>query len=172
VKNFYVYHYKLCNLFIAEENNAICFVSFCADKIPKDFEKSETTLLKKAAKQFNEYFNKDRKNFDLPVILHGTDFQVKVWKALQKISYGQTRSYGELAKMIGNPNASRAVGMANNRNRIAIIFPCHRVIGKDGSLTGYAGGLELKQKLLDLEEDHTKNTKKQRSQRGKRESLS
>jgi len=151
MKKFFVYHYKFCNLFIAEEDGAICIVSFCADKIPKDFEKSETGLLKKAAKQFDEYFKKDRQNFDLPLILHGTDFQVKVWKALQKIPYGQTRSYGELAAMIGNQKASRAVGMANNRNTIAIIFPCHRVIGKDGSLTGYAGGLELKQKLLDLE---------------------
>jgi methylated-DNA-[protein]-cysteine S-methyltransferase len=151
MKKYCVYHYKFCNLFIAEEDEAVCFVSFCADKMFEDFEKSETPLIKKAAKQFNEYFNKDRQNFDLPLILHGTDFQVKVWKALQKIPYGETRSYGELAAMIGNPKACRAVGMANNRNPISIIIPCHRVIGHDGSLTGYGGGLKLKQKLLNLE---------------------
>jgi len=151
MKKYYIYHYKFCNLYIAEENGSIRFVSFGADKIPEDFEKNETPLIKKAAKQFDEYFKKDRQNFDLPLVLHGTDFQVKVWKALQKIPYGQTRSYGELAAMTGNPKACRAAGMANNRNPITIIVPCHRVIGHDGSLTGYGGGLELKQKLLDLE---------------------
>jgi len=151
MKNYFVYHYKFCNLYIAEEDGAICFVSFGAGKIPENFEKSETPLIKKAAKQFDEYFKKDRQIFDLPLILHGTDFQKKVWKALQKIPYGQTRSYAQLAVMIGNPKACRAVGMANNRNPIAIIVPCHRVIGHDGSLTGFGGGLELKQNLLDLE---------------------
>jgi len=152
MKKYCVYHYKFCNLYIAEEDGAVCFVSFGAGKIPEDFEKSETPLIKKTAKQFDEYFNKDRKNFDLPLVLHGTDFQVKVWKSLQKIPYGQTRSYGELAAVIGNPKACRAVGMANNRNPIAIIVPCHRVIGHDGSLTGYGGGLDIKQKLLYLED--------------------
>jgi methylated-DNA-[protein]-cysteine S-methyltransferase len=151
MKKYYIYKYKFCNLHIAEEDEALCYVSFGADEIPKDFEKSETPLIKKAAKQFDEYFKKNRQNFDLPLVLRGTDFQLKVWKALQKIPYGQTRSYGELAAMIGNPKACRAVGMANNRNPITIIVPCHRVIGHDGSLTGYGGGLELKQKLLDLE---------------------
>jgi methylated-DNA-[protein]-cysteine S-methyltransferase len=151
MKKYFIYQYKFCNLFIAEKNDAICFVSSRADKIPKDFEKNETPLIKKAAKQLDEYFNKKRQNFDLPLILHGTDFQVKAWKALQKIPYGETRSYGEQAAVIGNPKACRAVGMANNRNPIAIIIPCHRVIGHDGSLTGYGGGLKLKQKLLDLE---------------------
>jgi methylated-DNA-[protein]-cysteine S-methyltransferase len=151
MKKYFVYCYKFCNLHIAEEDGALCFVSFGSGKIPKNFEKDETPLIKRTAKQFDEYFKKDRQEFDLPLVLHGTDFQVKVWKALQKIPYGQTRSYGELAAMIGNPKACRAVGMANNRNPIAIIVPCHRVIGHDGSLTGYGGGLELKQKLLDLE---------------------
>jgi methylated-DNA-[protein]-cysteine S-methyltransferase len=151
MKKYCVYHYKFCNLFIGEENGAVRFVSFRADKIPKEFEKSETPLIKKAAMQLNEYFNKDRQNFDLPLTLRGTDFQIKVWTALQKIPYGETSSYGELAVMIGNPKACRAVGMANNRNPITIIIPCHRVIGHNGSLTGYGGGLELKQKLLDLE---------------------
>ena len=151
MKKYFVYHYKFCNLFIAEEDGAIRFVSFGVRKIPKDFEKSETPLIKKTARQFDEYFKKERQIFDLPLVLHGTDFQLKVWKALQKIPYGQTRGYGELAAIIGNPKACRAVGMANNRNPIAIIVPCHRVIGHDGSLIGFGGGLELKQKLLDLE---------------------
>ena len=101
--------------------------------------------------QLDEYFNGNRKKFDLPLVLHGTDFQISVWKALQDIPYGKTRSYGEIAARIGSPKASRAVGMANNRNPIVIIVPCHRVLGHNGSLTGFAGGLDLKQGLLDLE---------------------
>jgi len=151
MKKYFVYNYEFCSLFIAEENGAICFVSFSADKTLEGFEKGETPLIKKAAKQLDEYFNKKRRTFDLPLVLHGTDFQIDDWKALQKIPYGQTRSYGEIAVMIGKPKASRAVGMANNRNPISIIIPCHRVIGHDGSLTGYGGGIKLKQKLLDLE---------------------
>jgi methylated-DNA-[protein]-cysteine S-methyltransferase len=151
MKYFYIYSYKFCNLFIIEENACICGVYFKKEKIPKNIEKSETPLIKKAAKQLDEYFNGKRKTFDLPIVMHGTDFQVLVWEALKTIPYGETRSYGQLAAMIGNPKASRAVGMANNRNPISIIVPCHRVIGHDGSLTGYAGGLELKQKLLKLE---------------------
>jgi len=151
MKNFYIYSFKFCNLGIAEENGAICGIFFESDKIPHSFEKSETALIKKAAKQFEEYFDKKRKVFDLPLILHGTEFQKKIWKALQSIPYGETRSYGEVAAITGNPKASRAVGLANNRNPVAIIVPCHRVIGHNGSLTGYAGGLDLKQQLLDLE---------------------
>jgi len=153
MKNFYIYTYKYCNLLIAEENDAVCRVSLSTDKIKtQDFLYSETPLIKKAAKQLDEYFNKKRKVFDLPLVLHGTDFQNKVWKALQNIPYGETCSYGQLAAITGNSKASRAVGMANNRNPIMIIIPCHRVIGKDGSLTGYAGGLKLKKELLELEQ--------------------
>ncbi|MDR1869202.1 MAG: methylated-DNA--[protein]-cysteine S-methyltransferase [Treponema sp.] len=151
MKYFYFFNYNLCNLGVAEEDGAICRVFFNTGKKPDGFEKRETPLIKEAAKQLEEYFNKKLKSFDLPLIFHGTDFQVKVWKALQKIPYGKTRSYGELASLTGNSKASRAVGMANNRNPITIIVPCHRVIGHDGSLTGYAGGLELKRKLLELE---------------------
>jgi len=151
MKYFYLFSNNLCNLIIAEEDGAICRVLFNTEKKPDGFEKRETPLIKEAAKQLDKYFNKKLKSFDLPLILHGTEFQTKVWKALQKIPYGETRSYGELAKLTGNPKASRAVGMANNRNPAAIIVPCHRVIGHDGSLTGYAGGLELKRNLLDLE---------------------
>jgi len=151
MKSVYYYNYNLCKLGIAEENGAICRVFFAAGKAPDNFENTETPLIKKAAAQLEEYFEGKRKNFDLPLVLNGTDFQNRVWEALRKIPYGKTRSYGELAAMTGNPKASRAVGMANNRNPIVIVIPCHRVIGSDGSLTGFGGGLELKQRLLELE---------------------
>lgn len=168
MKIIYNYSFKICNLFvsipkadntskvgitlaIAEEEGAICRIFFSAEKKYDEFEEKESSLIKEAAKQLDEYFNRKRKEFDLPVIPHGTEFQKKVWKELQKIPYGQTRSYGEIAALTGNPKASRAVGMANNRNPIPVIIPCHRVIGSDGSLTGYAGGLELKRQLLELE---------------------
>jgi methylated-DNA-[protein]-cysteine S-methyltransferase len=99
-------------------------------------------------RQLDEYFHGKRRDFDLPLRMHGTKFQRRVWRALTEIPYGATWSYGELAKRIDNPNASRAVGLANGRNPISILVPCHRVIGADGSLTGYGGGLERKQWLL------------------------
>jgi methylated-DNA-[protein]-cysteine S-methyltransferase len=101
--------------------------------------------------QLNQYFAGERTAFDLPVVLHGTPFQLRVWAALQEIPYGTTVSYGELARRIGRPLGSRAVGLANGRNPVSIIVPCHRVIGADGSLTGYGGGLDRKRLLLDLE---------------------
>jgi methylated-DNA-[protein]-cysteine S-methyltransferase len=101
-----------------------------------------------AARQLKEYFAGARQEFDLPLSATGTDFQKRVWRELTKIPFGQTRSYGQLAKRLGNPNGSRAVGLANGRNPIAIIVPCHRVIGADGSLTGFGGGIDRKQWLL------------------------
>jgi len=151
MKKFLFFNNKICNLFIAEEDEKICTVSFKKDKIPDDFTKGESPLLKEAIKQLSEYFGKKRKIFDLPLSLHGTEFQIKVWEELRKIPFGETYSYAKLAAAIGNPKACRAVGMANNKNPIAIIIPCHRVIGRDGSLTGYAGGLEIKKNLLELE---------------------
>lgn len=108
-------------------------------------------LLDAAEAQLREYFAGARRTFDLPLAPHGTAFQQRVWAALRAIPYGETRTYGELAAAIGSPNASRAVGMANHRNPISIVIPCHRVIGANGTLTGYAGGLEIKRKLLALE---------------------
>ena len=108
-----------------------------------------------AAKQLREYFQGKRQDFDVPLDLAGTDFQRKVWSALQKIPYGRTASYADIARRIRNPKAMRAVGLANGRNPVAIIVPCHRVIGADGSLTGYGGGLERKRTLLDLENGTT-----------------
>jgi methylated-DNA-[protein]-cysteine S-methyltransferase len=102
-------------------------------------------------KQLKEYFSRERKEFDLQLEILGTDFQKKVWNELKKIPYGETISYGELANRMGDKNLMRAVATANGANPIPIIIPCHRVIGADGSLTGYGGGLDVKQKLLELE---------------------
>jgi methylated-DNA-[protein]-cysteine S-methyltransferase len=101
-----------------------------------------------AARQLKEYFAGTRRKFDLRLRMQGTDFQQRVWRTLTEIPYGETWSYGQLAKHIGSPNASRAVGLANGRNPIAVIVPCHRVIGADGSLTGFGGGLPRKRWLL------------------------
>jgi methylated-DNA-[protein]-cysteine S-methyltransferase len=106
--------------------------------------------------QIEEYFLGRRTAFDFPLDLRGTDFQVAVWRELLEIPYGQTRTYGEIAKKLGKPRAARAVGMANHDNRIPIVVPCHRVVGHDGSLTGYAGGLQIKQQLLDHERSECK----------------
>lgn len=104
-----------------------------------------------AKRQLTEYFDGTRRDFDLPLAPDGTTFQLRVWDELRRIAYGETISYGELARRIGQPTASRAVGAANGRNPLAIVVPCHRVIGADGTLTGYGGGLPVKQALLALE---------------------
>ena len=111
----------------------------------------EDPIVKNIFIQLREYFNRQRKEFDLPLEILGTDFQKKVWDELTKIPYGETISYGELANRMGDKNLMRAVAAANGANPIPIIIPCHRVIGADGSLTGYGGGLDVKQKLLELE---------------------
>ena len=116
----------------------------------------EKGLFLEAIDQLGAYFKGELKGFDLKLNVQGTNFQKLVWQELVKIPYGETISYGELAKRIGNPNASRAVGMANGRNPISIIIPCHMVIGKNGSLTGFGGGLEVKRILLDMEKENTK----------------
>lgn len=116
-----------------------------------DGENSTTPLTDNVHSQIEEYLAGGRKAFDFPMRLEGTPFQIKVWQALCAIPYGETRTYKQIAEQIGNPKASRAVGMANNKNPIAIVVPCHRVIGANGKLVGYAGGLEMKKALLDLE---------------------
>ena len=111
-------------------------------------------VLVETARQLRAYFDRDLKEFDLPLAPVGTEFQQRVWQGLREIGYGETSSYGELAHRLGKSNAaSRAVGLANGRNPIPIVIPCHRVIGANGTLTGYAGGLDRKQKLLELEQD-------------------
>ena len=114
-----------------------------------------TELLSMATIQLDEYFHGKRTTFSLPFKLTGTPFQLAVWKELQNIPYGQTTSYKEIAQKINKPKAYRAVGMANNKNPLPIIIPCHRVIGSNGKLIGYAGGLNLKNYLLELEKSHT-----------------
>ena len=115
---------------------------------------TEDPVLLEAVRQLKEYFSGSRKAFDLPLHLVGTPFQLKCWQALQKIPYGETRTYGEQAAAIGKPSACRAVGGANHRNPVMIIVPCHRVIGADGSLTGFGGGLDMKAWLLQHEQMH------------------
>lgn len=112
-----------------------------------------TALLRQAAYELEEYFAGTRRMFTFPLAPAGTPFQQRVWEALRAIPYGQTRTYAQIAAAAGNPRASRAAGMANHRNPIAIVIPCHRVIGAGGALTGYAGGLEKKSFLLGLEQE-------------------
>jgi methylated-DNA-[protein]-cysteine S-methyltransferase len=114
-------------------------------------ENRDHPMLVKTQKQLEEYFGRRRKTFSVPLDMRGTPFQKQVWEALLTIPFGETRSYGQLARQLGNPNATRAVGAANGRNPIAIIAPCHRVIGSSGKLTGFAGGLNAKAHLLSLE---------------------
>ena len=111
----------------------------------------DTPLLREAAAQLAEYFSGRRRAFDLPLRPKGTPFQLRCWDALLQIPFGETRSYGQQAAMIGNPKACRAVGMANHHNPLPVLIPCHRVVGANGSLTGYGGGLSIKKTLLQIE---------------------
>ena len=140
-------------LMLTSDGEALTGVWFSPhDDLPlDDWVDERDDVLDDAVAQLESYFAGERTDFDLPLHPHGTDFQLRVWAALREIPYGQTISYGELARRVGNPSASRAVGLANGRNPISIVVPCHRVIGADGSLTGYGGGMERKRTLLDLE---------------------
>jgi methylated-DNA-[protein]-cysteine S-methyltransferase len=121
--------------------------------LPDDLPEADgNPTLEAAADQLREYFAGDRREFDVPLDLHGTDFQKDAWLALATVPYGETRSYGEQAEAIGRPGAFRAVGAANGRNPLPIVLPCHRIVGADGSLTGFAGGIGTKRRLLDLEQ--------------------
>ena len=139
---------KLC---IGEEDDSITRVTW--SKVPQEYIQEETELILNCKIQLEEYFAGNRKQFDLPLAPKGTDFQKRVWKALTDIPYGETRTYGKIAAAVGSPKAARAVGMANNKNPIGIIVPCHRVVGADGKLVGYAGGMEKKEWLLNLEQE-------------------
>ena len=151
MKNIWFYNLPIGKVGIAADDESICQVFFTSGESPEGFELAETPVIKKASEQLAEYFDGKRKSFDLPLKLEGTKFQTAVWQALLTIPAGETRSYKDIAILVGNPGGSRAVGMANNRNPVAVIVPCHRVIGQDGSLTGYAGGLSIKQYLLNHE---------------------
>ncbi len=117
-----------------------------------EYIQEDTVVLQQARQQLDEYFNRERKTFDVPLLMVGTDFQKQVWRGLIDIPYGTTSSYLELSKNIGNEKAVRAVASANGANAISVMIPCHRIIGSDGSLVGYAGGLPAKKKLLQLEQ--------------------
>ncbi len=143
---------KIGPLFIVVSAKALLGVFWKDQKIPKEKPDSlEAKMLDKAEKQLGEYLSGKRKNFDIPFELEGTEFQKRVWAELQKIPYGETRSYKQIAAALKDPNASRAVGTANGKNPISLIIPCHRVINAGGKLGGYAGGLPIKRILLDLE---------------------
>lgn len=137
---------------IVENGSAVTHLFFSRKAQPEHVEWRESPLLRQTAAQLDEYFHGSRRAFDVPLSPQGTEFEQTVWKALQTIPYGETRSYGAIARQIGRPSACRAVGQANNRNPISIIIPCHRVIGANGKLTGYANGLTAKQYLLELEQ--------------------
>ncbi len=139
-------------LTVIDHDNAITEVRFGS------WEQPPSPLTKLAATQLREYAEGRRTTFDLPLAPKGTSFQLAVWNALLQIPYGETRTYGDIAAMIGKPKAARAVGMACNRNPLPILIPCHRVVGKDGKLTGYAGGIDLKQQLLHLERETYERT--------------
>jgi methylated-DNA-[protein]-cysteine S-methyltransferase len=154
MENIFFYETIIGLLGIKENGTNITEIYFGKDEIPINIELKETSLIKKTIDQLEEYFEGKRKSFDLPFEPKGTEFQKSVWNELLKIPYGETCSYGEIAKRIGNPKASRAIGMANNRNPISIIIPCHRVIGASGKLVGYGGGIDIKEKLLNLEKEN------------------
>ena len=147
---FWMFDTPLGTMAVGEEEGAI--VRLWLPNTPKPrLMPHKTPLLERAEEQILEYLNGQRQEFDLPLAFMGTDFQKKVWKALRDIPYGQTERYGELAERIGCPGGARAVGMANRCNPLPILVPCHRVVGAKGQLTGYAGGLEMKRTLLELE---------------------
>jgi methylated-DNA-[protein]-cysteine S-methyltransferase len=141
-------------LLLAGSNSGLRVLSFGNGKCPRNIDPEwglDNSAFQDVVEQVQSYFAGERTDFDVRLELQGTDFQKSVWMALREIPYGETISYKELAKTVGNPKAVRAVGAANGANPIAIIVPCHRVIGNDGSLTGFGGGLPLKRRLLELE---------------------
>ena len=158
MKNMSYFQSSIGVIGIAEEENEITNLWFQSERMPKDAIENKTEMLIEAGAQLTEYLTGKRREFTLPLAPVGTPFMSKVWKCLCTIPYGQTRSYGEIARTIGSPGAARAVGMANNRNPISIIIPCHRVIGSNGKLVGYLGGLDLKGRLLELERNNTVKT--------------
>ena len=153
--NYFCYDTEIGRIKISEKDEKIIGLVFSDYKKENEIEK-ETDAIRKTYLQLKEYLSGKRKNFDIEIEMIGTEFQKKVWKELLNIPYGETRSYKDIAIAIGNEKACRAVGNANNKNPIAIIVPCHRVIGSNGSMTGYAGGLDIKEKLLKIEKYNIK----------------
>lgn len=145
-----LYHQSPVGLLrLSSDDAGLRGIHFVRDTIPET--STDCELLRRTARELDEYFAGVRREFDIPLSLHGTPFQKRVWAALLQIPYGQTRSYAEVAAMAGSPKACRAVGMANHNNPVSILVPCHRVINADGGLGGYGGGLDTKRFLLKLE---------------------
>jgi O-6-methylguanine DNA methyltransferase len=141
---------------LAASERGLVFLEFDRGRFPRESTKQvqweeSADRVRDYVSELEEYFSGTRCEFNCPLDLRGTEFQLKCWRALLEIPYGQTRTYADIARAVGCPNGYRAVGLANNRNPIAIIVPCHRVIASDGSLCGYGGGLDVKRKLLELE---------------------
>ena len=148
MNNIFFYETEIGIIGIRENNKSITDIFF--SKVDTNDNIEETDLIKECFKQLKEYFEGNRMKFDLPLDARGTEFQKKVWNELLNIPYGETKSYKDIAVAIGNEKACRAIGMANNKNPIPIIIPCHRVIGSNGKLVGYAGGVNVKEKLLNI----------------------
>ncbi len=151
MKKLYFYETGLGKIGIAEKNGAVCDIIFPGENISGEVIFEETALICEANRQLLEYLAGSRREFSLPLEPEGTTFMKSVWRQLQNIPYGKTRSYKEVAASLGNIRACRAVGQANHRNPIPIMIPCHRVISADGGLGGYGGGLDIKRLLLELE---------------------
>ena len=154
------YETPIGELLLAGDDDGLAMIGFPKGSMRRDPESDwiyNEKPLASACKQLGEYFSGKRKSFDLPLQFDGTEFQVSVLKALQDIPYGETVSYGEIARRIGKPKAVRAVGAANGRNPLPIVVPCHRVIGSSGDLTGFGGGLDTKEALLRLEAEQTQD---------------
>lgn len=163
--NIQYYKTKYAEFILGSFKNKLCLLDFKYRKMrttvdnrlktgfKAEFVEQDDEILKDTRKQLDEYFNMERKVFDIPIITLGTDFQKCVWKALIKVPYGTTSTYLQLAKDIDNEKAVRAVASANGANSIAFIIPCHRIIGSNGNLTGYGGGLALKKRLIKLEQN-------------------
>ena len=151
-----VYHSPFGKMQLDWEDGAVTALRLARDGL---CEGTPNALTARVFRQLDEYFSGTRRTFDFPCRLHGTPFQQRVWAALRDIPYGETRSYKDIAEAIGHPKAYRAVGMANNANPIFIAIPCHRVIGANGSLVGYGGGLEMKKALLELEKKFLRQRK-------------
>ncbi|MBQ2756755.1 MAG: methylated-DNA--[Oscillospiraceae bacterium] len=145
-----VFKSTIGNILVVEDGDAIVEISLFNGK---SMINDSSALLDITERQLKEYFNGERKTFDIPLRRSGTEFQLKVWRRLSEIPYGTTKTYGEIAKEIGFPKAARAVGGACNKNPIIIVVPCHRVVGANGDMTGFACGIDVKEKLLELEKD-------------------
>ena len=160
-----IYHSPCGDLILGAYQDKLCLCDWLTERhrpladhrlvklLDARFEETSSDILRKAAEELDEYFAGKRRTFDIPLLFVGTDFQKAVWHGLLSVPYGETKSYGWLAERIGNPKAVRAVGLANGSNSISIFAPCHRIIGANGTLTGYGGGLPAKRFLLHLEKE-------------------